>query len=148
MTTNYTDAIDSMFALFNAAWTESTPAIVGYVPEIQWPLVEKPEVPLLNKFFARISVQTVDESQTTLRNGSNQRYTNNGLLFVQIFAPRSVSDSATKLKALAKMVKNTFRGHTDADNIWFRSSRIQELPPESKFYNFNVVVDYQYDEIS
>lgn len=147
MTTNYTDAIDSMFSLFKTEWDVFSLSLLGYAPDIRWPGVEEPEKPDCGKYFSRISQQTVNESQSTLADDSSiQRYTCDGLLFVQIFAPRSDSQSMENMRALAMSTKNVFRKHTDSGNIWFRNSRIEELPPEENFYNFNVVAEYQYDE--
>jgi hypothetical protein len=147
MTTTYPQAIDEMFAMFSTAWNAQSMAIVGYVPAIRWPGVEEPEKPDLTKFWARVSQQTVIERQITFRNGVDKRYETSGLLFVQIFAPMSDPQAMAKLRALAVVARNTFRGKASASLIWFRNCRINELAPDGKAYRLNVVSDYQYDEI-
>ena len=152
MTTTYPEATDAIMGMFYEEWTANTTAIVGYVPEVRWQNVEEPGTPDSSKYFARITMQPVDEYQSTFRNGENgQRYTAQGLIFVQLFAPKSESQAAEELRNLAQMVKAIFRGHTDADNIWFRRSRINEVAPNTtdneKFYQTNVVAEYRYDEI-
>lgn len=148
MTTTYTAAVDEMFGMFKDVWEAESAAICGYVPEIRWQGVEEPEKPATDLFFARVSQQTAGEDQTTIRDGANgQRYTNRGLLFIQILAPRSESDSMEKLRQLSQMVKNTFKGHTSSSDIWFRRGQIREMPTDNYFYNFNVVTEYRYDEI-
>ncbi len=146
---SYEAAIDEMFDAFNVAWLANSSAVASYVPEVRWPGVEEPEIPEASKFWARVSQQTVDEGQSTLRNGdAGQRYTTDGLIFVQIFCPKSDSESMTKGRKLAIIARNAFRGHSTSGNVWFRNARINELSPEEKFYRFNVVAEYEYDENS
>lgn len=143
----YEEAIDEMFDAFNVAWLANSAAVAGYVPEVRWPGVEEPEKPDASVYWARVSQQTVDEGQSTLRNGdAGQRYTTDGLIFVQVFAPKSDSEAMTILRRLAIIGRNAFRGHTTSGKVWFRNARINELPPEDKYYRLNVVAEYEYDE--
>jgi len=149
MTTTYEEAIDEMFTAFNTAWLASSAAVASYVPDVRWPGVEEPDTPDPSAFWSRISQQTVMEEQSTLRNGdAGQRYTADGLVFVQIFCPKSDPEAMTKGRKLATIARNAFRGHTTSGKVWFRNTRINELPPEEKFYRFNVVAEYEYDENS
>jgi len=143
----YEEAIDEIFGIFNAAWLDNSAAVVGYVPEVRWPGVEEPEKPDLSKFWARVSQQTVIEGQSSLRNGdAGQRYTTDGLVFVQIFCPKSDSLGMTNGRKLAIIARNSFRGNATSGQVWFRNARINELPPEENWYRFNVVAEYEYDE--
>lgn len=147
MTATYPQAIDDIFTLFRTAWLAQTAAIVGYVPAVRWPGVEEPTRPPVDKFWARVSQQTVIERQITFRNVVDKRYETNGLLFVQVFAPMSDPQAMERLRALAVVARNAFRGKATASEIWFRNARINELPPDGKAFRCNVVADYQYDEI-
>lgn len=145
--TNYEAAIDEMFAQFRIPWEANSAAVAGYVPEVRWPGVEEIDPPDASKYWARVSQQTVDEQQTTLRNGEfAKRYTADGLVFVQIFCPKSDAESMTTGRRLATIARNAFRGQSTSGNVWFRNARIKELEPEAKFYRFNVVTEYEYDE--
>lgn len=144
---SYEDAIDEMFEAFNVAWLANSAAVASYVPEVRWPGVEEPETPDASKFWVRVSQQTVSEEQSTLRNDESvQRYTADGLLFVQLFCPKSDAESMAKGRKLAVIARNAFRGKTTSGKVWFRNARINEIPPEDKFYRFNVVTEYEYDE--
>ena len=143
----YEEAIDEIFGIFNAAWLAESAAVAGYIPEVRWPGVEEPEKPDLAKFWARVSQQTVIEGQSSLRNGdAGQRYTTDGLVFVQIFCPKSDSLGMTNGRKLAIIARNGFRGNATSGQVWFRNARINELPPEENWYRFNVVAEYEYDE--
>lgn len=149
MTTTYVEAIDQMFSLFNSAWNAETTAIVGYVPEVRWPGVEEPGTPDASKYWARVSQQTVIEEQTTIGDSNGKRrYTASGLIFVQIFCPKSEAAAMENGRNLAVIARNSFRGKTTSGKVWFRNARINELAPEESAYRFNVVAEYEYDEIS
>lgn len=151
MTTTYADAIDAMFAKFRTAWIAATAAIVAYVPEVRWPGVENPALPSTDVYWARVSQQTVIERQTTLSNDvgepGKKRYTTSGLIFVQIFCPKSDSRAMERGRALAVVARNAFRGHTASGVVWFRNAHVNELPPEELALRFNVVAEYEYDEL-
>lgn len=148
MTTTYPAALDEMFALFRDAWNTGATAIVGYVPEVRWPGVEEPDKPETKKYWARVSTQTVLERQATFRNGDDKRYTTDGLLFVQIFCPMSDARAMERGRNLAVLARNAFRGEETSSSVWFRNARINELSPDGKAYRFNVVTEYEYDELA
>ncbi len=142
----YQDAIDEIFAIFNTAWEAGSTAIVGYIPEVRWYGVEEPASISMGKFWVRVSQQTVEEEQSTLRNGECTRYTTDGLIFVQLFCPKSDSKSMEKGRNLATLARDAYRGNATSGKVWFRNARIKELPPETDWYRLNVVAEYEYDE--
>ena len=76
-----------------------------------------------------------------------KRYTASGLVFAQIFSPRSASNGFEKGIALGEVAKKAFRGKTTPGKIWFRNVRLNELEPEDSFYRLNVVAEFEYDEL-
>lgn len=146
MSTSYVLAIKSMFALFNTAWAANTTAIAGYVPKVYWPGIEDAAKADPTKFWARVSQQTVLESQTTLAEPT-KRFTAKGLIFIQLFCPKTNSTSIDLGRSLAVVARNAFRGKTSSQHVWFRDARINELPSEESYHRFNVVVEYEYDEM-
>jgi len=151
MIDNYPQAADEINAVAYQAIKTGAAAIVGYVPDVRFANIEKPGTPDGSKFWLRVSMQTVDEAQTTLANQvtgpDKKRFTANGLIFVQIFCPKSVSNSDQLGKQLAELVKNAYRGKSTSGCVWFSHTRIQEKPPEAQFWNYNVVSEFEYDTI-
>lgn len=151
MSTTYSNAVDEINAVFWQNWnTAETLAIVGYVPEVRWQYVQEPETPDGSKFWARVSVQTVLESQATFSNDAakpwQKRYTSSGLVFVQIFCPKSNQLSGEIGRKISEIARNSFRGALTPSNVWFKNARISEAAPEELFYRFNVVAEFEYDE--
>jgi len=147
MPVTYEEAIDQIFGIFRAAWFTNSEAIVGYVPELRWWGVEEPNEPNTSVFWARVSQQTVTEEQSTLQNGECIRYETEGLVFVQLFCPKSDAKSIEKGRKLAMLARDAYRGNSTDGNVWFRDARIKELDPEKDWFRFNVVAEYTYDEI-
>lgn len=151
MTATYPQAVDAMFKLFNDAWNAGAAAIVGSVPHVRWPDVEEPAKPITDAYWCRVSLNTILEGQTTLKVGvapsENRRYTSTGLLFVQLFCPMSDAQAADKGRQLAVLARNAFRGNETSNGVWFRNARIVPLAPEENAYRFNIVVEYEYDDI-
>lgn len=145
--TTYEEAIDEIFEIFKVAWDANSAAIVGYVPEIRWQGVEEPNSPDYSKFWCRVSQQTVIEQQSGFRNGECKPYTTEGLVFIQIFCPKSDSESMTKGRKLAIVGRDAFRGNSTSGKVWFKNARVNELPAEIQWIRLNVVAEYEYDEI-
>ena len=145
------DVTDEINALFFASWKAGSSAIVGYIPEIRWQGIQYRDIPDGSKFWCRFSKQTVSEPQATLSNcvtsPGNKRYNNYGLVFIQIFCPKSNAKSFELGKQLAVLARNAFRGKSTDSSIWFRNVRIKELNPEELYERFNVVAEYEFDEI-
>lgn len=149
MTTDYISAVDQMFALFNTAWLANSAALAGYVPIVRWQGIEEAGTPDASKFWCRVSQQTVEEEQSTLRDDSGvRRYETTGLIFVQLFCPKSQVDALEIGRKLAVVARNAFRGKTTSGKVWFRNARIIELEPDSSAHRFNIVSEYEYDEIN
>lgn len=151
MTTTYIAAVDSMFLAINLAWKAGAAAIVGYLPEVRWQGIENPDPPDASKYWARVSQQGVDRHQASLSNNVNgpdkRRFNSAGLIFVQIFAPRSDELGFQRGQGLAVIARDALSRHTADGEVWFRYARVNELPPEEQWHRFNVVAEYEYDEL-
>lgn len=147
MIADYVDGRDQLFAQYQTVLPQTVP-IIGEQLITIYQGVEAPGKIPSNKFWARLSQQTVLESQATLRGGDlKTRYTTDGLIFVQIFGAKDKPQNYEKLTKLAALIKTAFRGKQTDGCIWFRNTRIQELPPEDAWFRLNVVSEYQYDEL-
>lgn len=151
MTTTHSAARDEMNALFLAAWNAGAPAIASYIPEIRWQGVQYRALPDGSKIWCRVTIETVFEEQTTLSTcegkPGQKRYTASGLVFVQIFCPKSDTQAYTKGGKLAEVARNAFRGKSTPGKVWFRNARINELAPEELYERYNVVTEFEYDEL-
>lgn len=152
MTCTYEQFIDDTFKMFNDAWQSGAGAIVGSdVPPVYWVGKESKTKPPLDNYWARVSTQGVVAPQSTMKSGiapdEKQRYTPAGLLFVQLFCPMGRANSFVIGRRLSMLVQDTFRGAQSPNGVWFRNVRINEIDPDSNAYRFNIVAEYEYDDI-
>jgi hypothetical protein len=151
MTTTYVDAQNEIYSVLFVAWNNGASAIAGYVPEIRWIGAEKAPKIVQDKFWASASIKTVISQQSTLSNCEGiigqKKYTETGLLFIQIFAPMSVGSGMLNGKKLATLARNAYRGVSTESGVWFRNARINDLEPDDGFYRWNVIAEFEYDEL-
>jgi hypothetical protein len=147
MIDDYPSARNEIFKQYQGI-IPSTAAIIGEALIVNYQGVTTEEKMPVDKFWSRVSIQTVIEEQTALAgNDLKRRYTSNGVVFVQLFIPVIRLPDYEKGTKLAQLIKTAFRGKQTENCIWFRNTRIQELPKENAWFRINVVSDYQYDEI-
>jgi hypothetical protein len=80
--------------------------------------------------------------------GYGSRYEHNGLIIVQLLIDRQAVDVAETARKVAVVARNIFRGQTFDGCIIFRNVRINRLDPENRFWRYNVIAEYQFDEIA
>lgn len=148
MTATYVSALDEIIQAVKLAWEAKSTAICGYIPELKLPGIDSGTIPDASKFWARLSTQGVNSEQSVLSESivkyGSRRYETNGLVFVQLFAPKR-SDSQAKINQLSMLLQERLRQKTE--NVILRNARIKELPAENGCLRINVIADYQFDEI-
>lgn len=148
MSTTQIDAIDEMYGMINTAWLASCNSIFGYVGDIRWQGAEKATKPEDNlKVWARVSNKIVKDNQSAINAQDGQRfYTAIGILFVEVFIPRS-SASFDKGKQLAIAMRDAFRHASPSSETRFRNQKVDELLVTSQYYPFNVSIVFEFNTI-
>jgi hypothetical protein len=147
MLPTYLDARNDLFAQLLTV-KPAVETVLGYPWEVVYQGVMLPDKVPTDKVWSRISQQTVLEEQATLSgNDLKRRYTTDGLVFVQIFIPQTYPQDYGRGLQVAELVKTAYRGKNTDNCMWFRNTRIQELPPETAWFRINVVSEYTYDQI-
>lgn len=147
--TTYSDAVDEMFGMINSIWNANSSIIAGYVPEIHWPGKPEPTSVPMDQVWARVSVQLVSDKQSSLANSNGvRRYHAIGLLYFQIFCPRTAASTLDIGRALANLIRLAFLKESPSGSIWFIDAVIRELPSTTENYPINIVVTFQYDSLS
>ena len=153
MTTTQTNARNEINAHFYDAWKAFTPSIIGYIPPVEWQGAQPLKAPDKAKHWAHLSQQIVIDRQETLSvctgEPGKKRFNTQGLIFVQLFCPKSLVNSFAKGGELCEVIKTAFRGKTTTPSkIWFRNARYTPLEPEDLYYRYNFVAEFEFDEIA
>jgi hypothetical protein len=138
MSVTFREARDYILKTFKDAWDiTGYPAVYTDVPDTVTPS---------NCVWARVILRHSTGNQASLTGCANgeQRWNNQGIVFVQIFAP--VGDGSSAAYDAAQIVVNAFRDAKGSE-VWFRKSRINEIGNSGAFEQINVLSDFTYDEI-
>lgn len=152
MSTTPQGARKEVFALIAAGWGAGAPAIVNALqaPELRFQGLEKEGLPGSTKYWARASTQLATTRQSAFVNeeaGCPVEYETAGVVFVQIFAPMTEPTSYAKGELLAELAQRMFMATETASGVWFRNPRINELVPDGTWYRWNVIADFQFNQM-
>lgn len=138
MTLTYQQAKDEMFAIFKTAWDTT-----GYPVHYQDVKTERADT---EEPWSAIFIQHTAGAQTTLSGAVGTRtFSRVGILTVQIFTP--VGNGLQDSYDLAKVVSDAFEGTSSPGGVWFRNVRLNEVGRDGEFFQLNVIVEFNYDEI-
>jgi hypothetical protein len=143
-----------IFAMIGAGWAAKAPAILAPAapPEMRYQGHEKGALPGSTKFWARSSTQLATTRQSAhmmpeAPGGSPVEFASAGVVFVQVFAPMSEQGSYAKGELLAEALQCMFMAAQTASGVWFRNPRINEVPPDGTWYIWNVIAEYQFNQV-
>lgn len=151
MTTTPTDCVFQLRTALQTYWTANALAAAGLsgeVPTIYFEGDEKDGPPDGKVYWARFRNEDVLDRPSTLRDGTTRRYRADGLLFVQIFAPRAQQHPQAYEKGgrLAEVAQKAFRGQSLPGGIIIRDITIRAVPPrENSWWQWNVTGRYEYE---
>ena len=153
MSTTPQGARKAIFAAVDARWASGSPAIVApsQAPELRFQGQEKGELPLATNYWARVSTQLATTRQSAhvvdQVEASPVEFETRGVVFIQIFAPMTEPTSYAKGELLAELAQRMFMASETANGVWFRNPRINELVPDKTWYRWNVIADYQFNQV-
>ena len=146
MSITYEEAKDEMFSTFLTHWQANVLNVLNYSPEVRWRNLEVSAPPDTTKHYVRVAQQTKNEEQISLPNSNGKKlYESTGFLTIQMyFSKATLADGDDE--SLPVIAKESFRSAASSD-VWYRNSRIKELPPEEDYYRVDVITDYTYSEV-
>jgi len=131
-------ASDEMLAFFKTAW--DTTGLIAVYENV------KGAVPTAQVGWARPIIRHAGGGRQSLTGALNQtKYGQLGLMVVSIFIPNG--NGLSLGRSLGKTVADAFDGKATASAVWFRNVRVVEVGPSNEWYQFNVVIEFTYDEI-
>lgn len=135
---NFEDATNEIIKFFDDAWGSDRKALYPNVTE---------EIPTGQEEWARLNIQFTSGRQVTMGGIGCRRFRRLGIVFVQVFSPK-LGEGLSDINALAKIVSDAFEGKATANGVWFRNvSPPLEAAGDGDFYQANISVDFEFDEI-
>lgn len=152
MATDYLTAKDVMLTMLMDALTLDAPAVIGYVPEVNFQGTKKGVTPPSEKYHGVAFVHAVKEEQATLCHDvdtlGSRRYNNKGLFEFQIMCPLSDSQNSDRGAKIAYIAQKAFRGKEGSCGIVFYDAMFKAGASTEVFSKHIMTVKYNYDEVS
>lgn len=138
MSLTFEQATDEMLDIFKTAW--DTTGYEAFYEDV------KKQRNTNDDPWATVTLRHAAGFQATLSGATGSKtFRRLGLITFQIFTPigKGLQDSY----ALAKVLTDAYEGSSTPGGVWFRDVRMNEIGRDGKFFQTNVLVDFQYDEI-
>ena len=141
MSLTRTQARDECHTMFKTAWEAVGPSqgvSVLYADVAQ-------DVPTSGS-WARFTMKHSIGGQATLSGETGLRtFRRTGVISVQIFTP--TGDGNVLADQLADIAKNAFEGKASPGQVWFRDVTSNEIGQDGVWFQTNVFVGFEYDEV-
>ena len=138
MSATFDAANNEILAFFKTAW--DTTGLIALYENIEG---EKPPAQVA---WARVTIRHGAGRQSSLSGGNGtSRFDRDGILTVQIFIANGQGLSQGYI--LGKVVTDAFEGKATASQVWFRNVIVKEIGPSDEWFQFNVTIEFTYDEI-
>lgn len=142
----FEQARDAILGLFQEALSDGYEAASGdsEEPVVFWDNLDKGVKPPQDRAWFRIVVRHTNGEQTTLQEPGSRRFSREGLVTVQIFTPAGAR-GLTLVDRLGTMATNAFEGR-QADGVWFRNVRLNEVGNTDAWFQTNVIAEFYYEQ--
>ncbi len=94
--------------------------------------------------WVRLTILFNDGNQDSLGKVGNRKYVKRGLIFVQVFTP--INKGTNTNDDLCNSSLNLFDGVRISD-LWMYNGKINTIGPDGEFYQQNVVVEFEFENI-
>lgn len=147
---NELNALDEACAWFQDRWMTTDWSIIpgGVAPVIVWEGRETSAPPPTDQPYVRFNMTPVGAEQASLAGEDGARtWYNEGIIGVQAFAPLQWQNAYEVANYAAIMAKRVYQGQRTPNDMWFRNCRTNRIGPSGGWYQFNTIIEYQYDEL-
>lgn len=138
MSLTIAQARDEMLTLFKTAWDAN--GLVGdvAVPVVYW---DVPHDPPDADYWARVTLRHFTGGNDAI---GNRLFVRTGTITVQIFTIHG--EGLSNADALGKVAVDAFQGQATTGGAWFRNVRLNEVGQDGKWFQNNVLADFEYTE--
>lgn len=95
--------------------------------------------------YVAFLVRTAGSGPPTLGGVGHRSFGRFGTAIARVFTP--TGKGLSEGYALAKSISDVYEGVSTPNGVWFRNVRTQEIGKEGSFFEMQVLIEFQYDEI-
>jgi len=137
MSLTYDEAKDDMLTLLKNVWDPTTFKMFYEA--------KRDDRDTSQNAWAMVLIRHASGGQKTLGGVGSRTFERVGAIIVTINTPST--SGLSQGYQLAKLVADAYEGISSPNGVWFREVRINESGREGTFNQFNVIIDFSYDEI-
>ena len=148
MSATYDLAKDEIFGVFKTMWDADTPSVTPdqSIPMVRYEGVSAPDDPDPSLPWAMVTLRHVGGRQASFPDPLGKSiYERTGIVTVSVFSPLALGMSLGY--ELVRIAKSAYEGKTTTHGVWFKNVRINEAGLDGPWYMWNVVSEFEYDEI-
>ena len=149
MTATVTQARNEVFTLFRTAWLADASSLGVELRYEDVGPTDPPKIPTGGDApsWVRIQLRHADGDQSSLGGETGTRiFERFGIITVQVFTP--TGDGLVLNDTLSLIARNAFEGKTTSPGaVRLRRARIVAVGEDGPWYQSNVLVDFEYDEV-
>ena len=144
MTATLAQARDQMLARFKAVVDASSFA------NTLTPVYDDAERPVPRsdpaKPWCRVVVRHTTSRQSSVSGADGRkRWTRGGFLIFQLFTPKA--DGQRDADSLVELIRGAYEDFSTPGGVWFRNARHTEVGGDGPWFQTNIFVDFEYDEV-
>lgn len=147
MTMTLESARDAVQRGFLQAWNAATTTLLGQPARVFWQAVpqndgERPEP---DEAWARFAMRHATGSQRTLAPEGERRFTQRGVITVEVHAPLTLTQA--EISQIASAALKSLQGKR-FEEVWIRNAVAQEASVQKHWYLWLVTANFEYDEVA
>lgn len=98
--------------------------------------------------YAKVFIEPLMSGQSSLTGATGLiKYKNLGLMTVQTFGVLDRGDGLEMAEYMAIMAKRIYQGKVSPNGVWFRNCRTNRIGTTGGWFQFNTLIEFEYDEL-
>lgn len=95
--------------------------------------------------WARVTFLPNLRDQTSLAGVGNAKYTAQGVVIVEIYAP--TGDGGVLQRSLTDLAETAYEGVSTPNGVWYTKVRTEAARPDGHWTHANVIANWSYDQV-
>jgi hypothetical protein len=141
--TTLSEAYTDVMSRVKAKWDTTGFPIV--YPDVPLDAAAQAAIDSGSTAWARVTFKPNQRSQTSLATAGNAKYTAEGIVIVETYAPSG--DGGTLSRTLTDLVETAYEGVSVSNGVWYRNVRTDLVGPDGHWTHSNVIAEWSYDQV-
>lgn len=141
---------DELCAMFDSGWSAADWSNIqnSVAPRVIYDGRDSLDQVDLTLPYAKMYIEPLISAQSSLANtGGVCKYENKGLITVQSFGVLARGDGLEMAQYMAIIAKRIYQGKVSPNGVWFRNCRANRIGTTGGWFQFNTIIEFEFDEM-